>query len=122
MGNILFLLGLLIIIGLQKTFVFFARPQKLKGTAAFVTGIVLILVKWAFVGFLVELYGIFVLFGDFFSTIAGFAGSVPGSCSLGQEQFRNGTDESLQWWDPISRLSSGKLVAQRGMRNCLFEL
>ena len=81
MGNILFLLGLLIIIGLQKTVVFFARPQKLKGTAAFVIGIVLILVKWAFVGFLVELYGIFVLFGDFFSTIAGFAGSVPGKDS-----------------------------------------
>lgn len=78
MGNILFLIGLLVIIGLQKTFVFFARPQKLKGTAAFLTGIVLILVKWAFVGFLIELYGIFVLFGDFFSTIAGFAGSVPG--------------------------------------------
>jgi len=86
MGNILFLLGLLIIIGLQKTFVFFARPQKLKGTAAFIIGIVLILVRWAFVGFLVELYGIFVLFGDFFSTIAGFAGSVPGTCLRGKRK------------------------------------
>ena len=28
-------------------------------------------------GFLVELYGIFVLFGDFFSTISAFAGNVP---------------------------------------------
>lgn len=76
-GNILFLLGLLIIIGPQKTFVFFARRQKLKGTAAFTAGIALILLKWAFVGFMVELYGIFVLFGDFFGTIAGFAGNVP---------------------------------------------
>jgi len=77
MGNILFLLGLLIIIGPYKTVIFFARPQKLKGTAAFVIGIVLILAKWAFIGFAIEVYGIVVLFGDFFGTIAGFAGSVP---------------------------------------------
>jgi len=77
MGNILFLLGLLTIIGPYKTVIFFARPQKLKGTAAFVIGIVLILAKWAFIGFAIEIYGIVVLFGDFFGTIAGFAGSVP---------------------------------------------
>lgn len=57
--------------------IFFARRQKLKGTAAFAAGIALILFKWAFVGFVVELYGIFVLFGDFLSTIAGFAGNIP---------------------------------------------
>ena len=33
--------------------------------------------RWAVVGFLVELYGIFVLFGDFFATIGGFAGNIP---------------------------------------------
>jgi len=77
MGNILFLAGLTLIIGLQKTALFFARRQKLKGTAAFVSGIVLILLRWPLIGFLVELYGIFVLFGDFFLTIAGFVGNVP---------------------------------------------
>lgn len=56
---------------------FFARRQKLKGTAALVAGIVLILARWPLIGFLVELYGIFVLFGDFFSTIGGFAGNIP---------------------------------------------
>jgi hypothetical protein len=77
MGNILFILGLTLIIGLQKTITFFARRQKLKGTAAFVSGIALILLRWTFIGFLVELYGIFILFGDFFSTIAGFAVNIP---------------------------------------------
>ncbi|KAL2046674.1 hypothetical protein ABVK25_011646 [Lepraria finkii] len=77
MGNILFLVGLTLMIGLQKTTVFFARRQKWKGTAAFVAGITLILIRWPLVGFLVELYGIFVLFGDFFSTIGGFAGNIP---------------------------------------------
>lgn len=65
------------IIGLQKTLLFFARRQKLKGTAAFTAGILLILLRWPLIGFLVELYGIFVLFGDFFATIGGFMGNVP---------------------------------------------
>jgi len=77
MGNILFLLGLTLIIGAQKSFLFFARRQKLKGTAAFVAGILLILFRWPLIGFCVELYGIFVLFGDFFATIAGFVANVP---------------------------------------------
>ncbi|KAF2457714.1 Got1-like family protein [Lineolata rhizophorae] len=77
MGNILFLLGLTLIIGPQKTLLFFARRQKLKGTAAFCAGILLILLRWPLTGFLVEAYGIFVLFGDFFATIAGFVANVP---------------------------------------------
>jgi hypothetical protein len=75
--QILFLAGLTLIIGLQKTALFFARRQKLKGTGAFVAGIILILLRWPLIGFLVELYGIFVLFGDFFLTIAGFVANVP---------------------------------------------
>ena len=75
--QILFIIGLTLIIGVQKTVVFFARRQKLKGTAAFGAGIILILVRWPLTGFLVELYGIFVLFGDFFATIGSFAGNIP---------------------------------------------
>jgi Got1/Sft2-like family len=75
--QILFLIGLTLIIGVQKTIVFFSRRQKWKGTAAFTAGIVLILVRWPLTGFLVELYGIFVLFGDFFATIGSFAGNIP---------------------------------------------
>ena len=37
----------------------------------------LILLRWALVGFVVEAYGIAVLFGDFLATIAGYAGNVP---------------------------------------------
>jgi len=77
MGNILFLIGLTIIIGPSKTLLFFARRQKLKGTAAFFAGLILILMKWALVGFLIELYGIFILFGDFLGTVAGFARNLP---------------------------------------------
>ncbi|KAJ5885464.1 hypothetical protein N7495_009974 [Penicillium taxi] len=77
MGNILFLIGLTLIIGFQKTIVFFSRPQKLKGTAAFSAGIILILLRWPLTGFLIELYGLFILFGDFLITIGSFAGNIP---------------------------------------------
>ncbi|QPG94766.1 hypothetical protein C2857_006932 [Epichloe festucae Fl1] len=80
MGNrpqILFLIGLTIIIGPQKTLLFFARKQKAKGTAAFFVGLILILIRWTFIGFIIELYGIAVLFGDFIGTIAGFARGIP---------------------------------------------
>jgi hypothetical protein len=40
-------------------------------------GILLILLRWPLTGFLVELYGIFVLFGDFFATIGSFANNIP---------------------------------------------
>lgn len=75
--QILFLIGLTLIIGVQKTIVFFTRPQKLKGTAAFSAGIILILIRWPLTGFLIELYGLFILFGDFLVTIGQFAGNIP---------------------------------------------
>lgn len=49
----------------------------MKGTAAFAAGIILIFLRWPLTGFVVELYGIFVLFGDFFATIGSFAGNIP---------------------------------------------
>lgn len=75
--QILFLIGLTLIIGFQKTLVFFSRPQKLKGTAAFSAGIILILLRWPLCGFMIELYGLFILFGDFLITIGQFAGNIP---------------------------------------------
>jgi hypothetical protein len=104
MGNILFLIGITLLLGPQRTFVFFARKNKWKGTLAFWAGVLLILMRWPLVGFGVELFGIFVLFGvccscydvvlgmlgkkcigadmdgflqEFFKTIAGFAYNIP---------------------------------------------
>lgn len=69
MGNILFLFGVTLLLGTQRTFVFFARRQKWKGSLAFWAGITLILMKWTFIGFAVECYGIFSLFGEFFKQV-----------------------------------------------------
>jgi len=46
MGNILFLGGVLFIIGARKTFRFFFQARKAKGTACFIGGIALVLIGW----------------------------------------------------------------------------
>ena len=76
-GNLLFLAGITLLIGTQKTVAFFTRPQKIKGTICFAFGIALILFQWSFIGFSVELLGILSLFGDFFGVILSFLRQVP---------------------------------------------
>jgi hypothetical protein len=61
--QILFLSGITLIIGPQKTFYFFARKQKIRGTVCFLGGILLVFVRWPFVGMIVETFGFLNLFG-----------------------------------------------------------
>ncbi|ONH65657.1 Protein transport protein GOT1 [Cyberlindnera fabianii] len=77
MGNLLFVVGVVCIIGPQRTVVFFTRPAKIRGTIAFVLGIFLILIRWPFTGFIIEAFGILQLFGDFFAVIISFLRSIP---------------------------------------------
>ncbi|SJK98015.1 probable GOT1-Membrane protein required for ER to Golgi transport [Armillaria ostoyae] len=77
LGNILFVSGLTLIIGPQKTFYFFARKQKLRGTICFLGGIILVFIKWPFVGMVVETFGFLNLFGDFFPVIITFLRQLP---------------------------------------------
>lgn len=77
LGNILFLIGLLLIIGPHKTYNFFTRPTKRRGSLFFCVGIIMILLKWTFAGFIIESLGIIGLFGDFFAIIVQFLRSLP---------------------------------------------
>lgn len=77
LGNILFLIGVVLIIGTQKTLIFFSRPNKRRGSIFFIFGILLILMKHTFLGFIIESLGIFGLFGDFFGVIVQFLRSMP---------------------------------------------
>ena len=61
--QILFLSGLTLIIGPTKTFYFFARKNKLRGSICFLGGIILVFLKWPFVGMIVETFGFLNLFG-----------------------------------------------------------
>ena len=67
--QILFLSGLTLIIGPHKTFYFFARKQKLRGTVCFFGGVLLVFFKWPFIGVIVETFGFLNLFGCVSSSV-----------------------------------------------------
>lgn len=61
--QVLFLCGITAIIGFKSTVVFFSRKEKLRGTICFLGGIFLVLCKFPFIGFMVEIFGFLNLFG-----------------------------------------------------------
>ncbi|KAI8820153.1 Golgi transport protein-like protein [Fimicolochytrium jonesii] len=77
-GNILFLLGLPLLLGPTRTIGFFSRADRRLSTASLLTGIVLVLVKWPFVGLVLEGVGVVNLFGPFIPTIYGFVRGIVG--------------------------------------------
>ncbi|GBC02788.1 hypothetical protein RclHR1_04820006 [Rhizophagus clarus] len=76
-GNILFLSGITLIIGFNKTVFFFARKNKIRGTICFFGGILLVFLKWPKTGIIVEFFGFLNLFGDFFPVVISFLRKVP---------------------------------------------
>lgn len=77
MGNILFLSGLGLTIGLKSTMQFFTKPKNYKGTISFGAGFFLVLIGWPFFGMLLEAYGFVVLFSGFWPTLAVFLQRIP---------------------------------------------
>ncbi|XP_066388523.1 vesicle transport protein GOT1-like [Miscanthus floridulus] len=77
MGNILFLSGLGLTIGLKSTMQFFTKPKNYKGTISFGAGFFLVLIGWPFFGMLLEAYGFIVLFSGFWPTLAVFLQRIP---------------------------------------------
>ena len=61
--KVLFLAGIIFIIGAGRTYRFFFQSHKLKGTAIFFGGIFLVLIGWPIIGMIIEFYGAFLLFG-----------------------------------------------------------
>lgn len=77
MGNLLFIAGVMLIIGPQKTYRFFFQWRKAKGTACFFGGILLVLYGWAVLGIVIEGWGFLNLFGDFFPVALGVMRNMP---------------------------------------------
>ncbi|KAJ3988894.1 Got1-domain-containing protein [Lentinula detonsa] len=75
--QILFVSGLTLIIGPRKTFYFFARKEKLRGSICFIGGILLVFFKWPFFGMIIETFGFLNLFGDFFPVVITFMRQLP---------------------------------------------
>eukprot|EP00927_Polykrikos_kofoidii_P069104 TRINITY_DN64498_c0_g1_i1.p2 TRINITY_DN64498_c0_g1~~TRINITY_DN64498_c0_g1_i1.p2 ORF type:complete len:141 (-),score=37.29 TRINITY_DN64498_c0_g1_i1:237-659(-) len=79
LGNIAFLIGLCLLLGVTKAFRFFFRRDKAKGSTAYFLGIGLIVYGWGFFGFVLEMYGIWKLFAAFFpQVLASLKIGVPG--------------------------------------------
>ncbi|ORZ39710.1 vesicle transport protein [Catenaria anguillulae PL171] len=76
-GNVLFLGGVTMLIGLSKTFAFFARKNKLRGTLCFFAGILLVFMRWPIIGMMIEVFGFINLFGDFFPVVIAFLRRIP---------------------------------------------
>ena len=62
-GNLLFVTGVALVIGMQKTMAFFFQARKIKGTTCFFTGIVIVLWGWTIIGMIIEVFGFINLFG-----------------------------------------------------------
>lgn len=62
-GNLLFVTGVALVIGIQKTSAFFFQKRKIKGTSCFLGGIVIVLIGWPVIGMIIEIFGFINLFG-----------------------------------------------------------
>ncbi|KAF7988481.1 hypothetical protein HCN44_001054 [Aphidius gifuensis] len=76
-GNLLFISGLGCVIGPKRTFSFFFQKHKLKGSLAFLGGIVIVLIGWPIVGMIIETYGFVILFSGFLPVAVNFLRRVP---------------------------------------------
>jgi hypothetical protein len=65
------------IIGFERTFRFFFQRYKLKSTALFFGGILLVLIGWPLIGMIIEFYGFFLLFGGFIPIVINFLRRLP---------------------------------------------
>lgn len=76
-GNLMFLGGIPMILGIAKTKNLFLRPSSRKGSITFAVGIFLVLFRWPFFGFVLQAFGFLNLFGDFFPGLLRFARALP---------------------------------------------
>jgi len=76
-GNLAFLAGITLIIGVRKTGRWLVQREKLRGTICFLGGMGLVLLGWAFVGLILEAFGFVNLFGNFFPVILAILTRLP---------------------------------------------
>ncbi|KAI9293763.1 Got1-domain-containing protein [Neoconidiobolus thromboides FSU 785] len=77
MGNILFVVGGVLVIGPQKSMEFCFQTKKWRGTLCFCIGLIMVFLKWRVIGLMIEVVGFINLFGDFFPIILRFLRSIP---------------------------------------------
>ncbi|KAK6734728.1 hypothetical protein RB195_018116 [Necator americanus] len=81
-GNLLFIVGITFVIGIQRTLVFFFEYRKLKGSILFFGGIFIVLFGYPLIGIIAEIWGFILLFGGFLPGIVNLLRSIPGVNAL----------------------------------------
>lgn len=76
-GNILFISGVSLTIGLKSTIQFFTKKSNFKGTVSFGIGFFILLMGWPILGMILEGYGFILLFSGFWPTLAVFMQKIP---------------------------------------------
>ncbi|KAG5481123.1 hypothetical protein LSCM1_06804 [Leishmania martiniquensis] len=75
MGNILFVAGVAMVMGPQRCKAFFIARRR--ASACFFLGIVLVFLRWCFIGLCIQGFGALNLFGNFFPVLARVLESTP---------------------------------------------
>jgi hypothetical protein len=73
-------MGVVALVGPKSAFTFFTRESKMKGSVFYFLGFLLIVVGWylfTLLGFLLQMYGIFLLFRSFLGTILSYGQHLP---------------------------------------------
>lgn len=70
LGDILFLTGLTMTIGVSRTLRFFSRRDRIRGIISFFVGVFLVMIRWPVFGMILQFYGLVYLFGQFFPIAA----------------------------------------------------
>jgi hypothetical protein len=73
-------MGIIALIGPKNTLLFFAKKTKILGSGFYFIGLLMIIIGWymfTFLGFLAQMYGLFLLFRSFLTTILVYAQTLP---------------------------------------------
>ena len=76
-GDLLLLIGVILTMGIQQFSQLIISKSRLKGTIAFIIGVILVLYKIVLAGFLCQAVGIYWLFGGFITIILSTLRHIP---------------------------------------------
>ena len=77
-GNTMFLVGLVFILGMQGTMNLFTRRDRIRGTICMGFGVMMVLFnRWTIIGMGLEIFGFLNLFANFLPTVLVFARELP---------------------------------------------
>ncbi|XP_071723170.1 vesicle transport protein GOT1 [Rutidosis leptorrhynchoides] len=78
LGNVLWLTGVTVLLGVRSMWNLFTNRGNYKGTLLFLLGLFFLFVRWPVIGIIMETFGCFLLFGGFWPTVRVFLCQIPG--------------------------------------------